>query len=112
MNIFLKHRSLTRHWLGQALALAAASACFTPSSASADNGSCHLNSAQGAIRHVIYIQFDNVHFRRDNPNVPSDLEQMPHLYGFLTGQGTLLNKQYTVLISHTAGGITSSLTGL
>jgi hypothetical protein len=32
-----------------------------------------------ATKHVINIQFDNTHFRRDNPNVPSDLEQMPHL---------------------------------
>src|SRR5690348_14134407 len=40
---------------------------------------CILHSTQGAIKHVIYIQFDNVHFTRDNPNVPSDLEQMPHL---------------------------------
>jgi hypothetical protein len=30
------------------------------------------------IKHVIYIQFDNVH-SRDNPNVPSDLEQIPQL---------------------------------
>jgi hypothetical protein len=67
---------------------------------------------RGDIQHVVYIQFDNVHLRRDNPNVPSDLEQMPHLYNFLKDNGTLLNKHYTVLISHTAGGITSSLTGL
>ncbi len=64
------------------------------------------------IKHVIYIQFDNTHLLRDNPNVPSDLEQMPHLYNFLKDNGSLLNKQYTVLISHTAGGILSSLTGL
>ena len=30
---------------------------------------CQLNSAQGNIQHVIYVQFDNTHFRRDNPNV-------------------------------------------
>src|SRR3954469_18068019 len=36
---------------------------------------CNLNSANGAIQHVIYVQFDNVHFTRDNPNIPSDLEQ-------------------------------------
>jgi hypothetical protein len=35
------------------------------------------------IRHVVEIQFDNVHLRRDNPNVPSDLEQMPNLLHFL-----------------------------
>ena len=35
--------------------------------------------ANGKIKHVIYIQFDNTHFRRDNPSVRSDLEQMPHL---------------------------------
>ena len=31
------------------------------------------------IQHVIDIVFDNVHFNRDNPNVLSDLEQMPAL---------------------------------
>lgn len=44
----------------------------------ADAG-CQLNSANGNIKHVIYVQFDNVHLIRDNPNVPSDLQQMPHL---------------------------------
>lgn len=78
----------------------------------AASGQCHLGSAGDNIQHVIYLQFDNVHLTRDNPNVPSDLEQMPNLYNFLKGKGTLLNKHYTVLISHTAGGITSSLTGL
>ncbi len=73
---------------------------------------CVLGNGSGQIKHVIYLQFDNVHLRRDNPNVPSDLEQMPHLLNFLKGNGTVLNKQYTVLISHTAGGILSSLTGL
>jgi hypothetical protein len=77
-----------------------------------DRGSCVLGNGDGRIKHVIYIQFDNVHLRRDNPNVPSDLEQMPHLLNFLKGNGTVLNKQYTILISHTAGGILSSLTGL
>ncbi|MGH8400743.1 MAG: hypothetical protein ACRESU_06530 [Gammaproteobacteria bacterium] len=71
-----------------------------------------MNQKHSLIQHVIYIQFDNVHLTRDNPNVPSDLEQMPHLYNFLKDNGSLLKKSYTVLISHTAGGITSSLTGL
>jgi hypothetical protein len=74
--------------------------------------SCQLNAAQGDIRHVIYIQFDNTHFRRDNPHVPSDLEQMPHLLEFIRHNGALLSNDHTVLISHTAGGILSSLTGL
>src|SRR6185437_4852353 len=77
-----------------------------------DTASCVLGNGSGRIKHVIYLQFDNVHLRRDNPNVPSDLEQMPHLLNFLKGNGTVLNKQYTILISHTAGGILSSLTGL
>src|SRR5579859_984881 len=75
-------------------------------------GVCRLGSEHGRIQHVIYIQFDNVHLTRDNPNVPSDLEQMPHLLNFLESNGTVVQKSYTVLISHTAGGITSSLTGL
>ena len=64
------------------------------------------------VRHVIYIQFDNVHFTRDAPDVPSDLEQMPHLLGFLQQQGTLLTENHTPLISHTGGDLLSSLTGL
>jgi len=74
--------------------------------------SCQLNSARGDIQHVIYIQFDNTHLRRDNANVPSDLEQMPHLLNFIKGNGALLTNDHTILISHTAGGILSSLTGL
>jgi hypothetical protein len=73
---------------------------------------CQLNSAKGNIKHVIYIQFDNTHFKRDNPNVASDLEQMPHLLNFIRGNGRLLANDHTVLISHTATGILTSLTGV
>src|SRR5436305_5996898 len=73
---------------------------------------CQLASAGDNIKHVIYIQFDNTHFRRDNPNVPSDLEQMPHLLSFIQNNGTLLTNDHTVLISHTATGILTSLTGV
>jgi hypothetical protein len=54
------------------------------------------------IKHVIYIQFDNVHYTRDNSNVPSDLEQMPNLLNFITGNGTLISHEHTPLIAHTA----------
>jgi hypothetical protein len=74
--------------------------------------SCDLNSAKGNIKHVIYLQFDNTHFKRDNPNVPSDLEQMPHLLNFIRNNGTLMTNDHTVLISHTATGILTSLTGV
>ena len=37
---------------------------------------------------------------------------MPHLLNFLKGNGTLFTNDHTILISHTAGGILSSLTGL
>src|SRR5204863_129766 len=40
------------------------------------------------------------------------LEQMPHLLNFLSDNGTLSDNEHTILISHTAGGILSSLTGL
>src|SRR5947208_16740160 len=72
---------------------------------------CQLG-ANGKIKHVIYLQFDNVHFQRDNPNVPSDLEQMPHLLSFLRDNGTFDTYARTVLISHTGAGILNSLTGL
>jgi hypothetical protein len=75
-------------------------------------GNCQLGNKDGNIKHVIYLQFDNTHFRRDVSGVPSDLEQMPHLLNFLKGNGTLLSNDHTILISHTAGGILASLTGL
>src|SRR5216117_89857 len=74
--------------------------------------SCQLKSPKGAIQHVIYVQFDNTHFRRDNPDVPSDLEQMPHLLNFIQDNGVLMTNDHTVLISHTATGILTSLTGV
>src|SRR5712691_13478228 len=70
---------------------------------------CQLN---GAIKHVVYLQFDNTHYLRDNPSVASDLEQMPHLLNFLKSNGTLFTNDHTILISHTAGGILSTQTGL
>ncbi len=76
--------------------------------AAAAGNACGL--ANG-IKHVIQIQFDNTHFLRDHANVPSDLEQMPHLLNFIRDNGTLLTNDHTVLISHTATGILSTLTG-
>jgi len=75
-------------------------------------GNCPLGSDENSIQHVIYIQFDNTHFTRDNPNVPSDLEQMPHLRNFLKNNGTILTNHHTPLISHTATDILTSLTGV
>jgi hypothetical protein len=83
-----------------------------PISDDGEHKGCSLNSAGSEIQHVIFIQFDNVHFRRDNPNVPSDLEQMPHLLNFLTNNGTMLTNHHTPLISHTADDIVTSLTGV
>lgn len=92
--------------------LAAAIASLAPALAFADIYDCRIDSARGDIKHVIHIQFDNTHLRRDNPNVQSDLEQMPHLLDFIKGNGTLLANDHTILISHTAGGILSTLTGV
>src|SRR5438445_8895482 len=78
----------------------------------AASSGCELHSAKGDIKHVIYVVFDNVHFLRDNPNVPSDLEQMPNLLNFIRSNGTLLTNNHTVLISHTANGILTNLTGM
>src|SRR6516165_12614894 len=70
---------------------------------------CQLN---GKIKHVVYVEFDNVHFTRDNPNVPSDLEQMPNLLNFIQQNGTLDAGDHTVLISHTANDILTTEIGL
>jgi len=84
----------------------------TRGESSNSSGGCAVNSARGQIQHVIYVQFDNLHFTRDNPNVPSDLEQMPTLLNFIEGQGVLLSNHHTPLISHTANDILTSLTGV
>ena len=80
--------------------------------AAAQAGGCPLNSPDGNISHIVYIQFDNLHHERDNPNVPSDLEQMPNLLNFLKDNGTLFANHHTPLISHTADDILTSLTGV
>ena len=71
--------------------------------------SCDLGNG---ISHVINIVFDNVHFARDNPNVPSDLEQMPHLLNFLKQNGTVFSNSHTPLIAHTADDSLTIYTGL
>ena len=74
----------------------------------------HANSCRlgNGVKHVIEIGFDNVHFYRDNPNVPSDLEMMPNLLNFITGHGTLLTNNHTPLIAHTADDLLTTFTGL
>src|SRR6266852_8211575 len=76
------------------------------------HATCQLNSASGKIRHIVYVEFDNVHFTRDNPNVPSDMEQMPSLLNFITKNGTLDAGDKTVLISHTANDILTTEIGV
>jgi len=70
---------------------------------------CQLGNG---VKHVVQLTFDNVHFFRDNPNVPSDLEMMPNLLNFIEGNGTMLSNNHTPLIAHTADDILTSLTGL
>jgi hypothetical protein len=87
-----------------ALSLAGAAPAFA--------AGCQLASNSHGVKHIVYVQFDNVYLRRDNPNVPSDLEQMPNLLHFLEQQGTLFTNHHTPLISHTSVDILTSLTGV
>jgi len=105
-----------------ALALALALAAVTAGSiAQAGSGAakvangqkgCELQGQGTNLKHVIYLQFDNTHLFRDRTQFASDLELMPNLKNFLEDNGTLSDNEHTILISHTAGGILSSLTGL
>src|SRR5437899_5154348 len=114
----MKLRPVLRRAIARLMALAllpASVAGITAVSASASKAAdapagCQLSS--GPVKHVIYLVFDNTHYLRDAAGVQSDLEQMPHLLNFLTSNGTLMTNDHTILISHTAGGILSSLTGL
>src|SRR6476646_2674608 len=112
----------TRLKVGAAIAIVAALAVTAAASGAASRRSsggspsrqgCDLgNGGHSRIKHLIYLQFDNTHLLRDRSNFASDLELMPHLKNFLSDNGTLSDNEHTILISHTAGGILSSLTGL
>ena len=81
----------------------------TAAKASDSGNTCHLGNG---IKHVIQIGFDNVHYFRDNPNVPSDLQLMPNLLNFFTSNGTFLSNSHTPLIAHTADDLLTTATGL
>jgi hypothetical protein len=97
-------------WLVAVASLAGVAAL--PAAARASSLSQSTCQLAGPYKHVIYIQYDNTHLSRDNKSVPSDLEQVPALKDFLSGHGTLSGNEHTPLISHTAGDIVTSLTGL
>src|ERR1700737_2026570 len=82
----------------------AAPAAYEP----AGNG-CHLGNG---VTHVIHITFDNVHFFRDNPNVPSDLQLMPSLLHFFENNDTLASNNPPPPIAHTANALLTTFTGL
>ena len=73
------------------------------------SNACQLGNG---VKHVVQLTFDNVHFFRDNPNVPSDLEMMPNLLNFFENNGTFLSNNHTPLIAHTADDILTTLSGL
>jgi hypothetical protein len=90
--------------------LTARPASAGPAQASlADSGGCHLGNG---VKHVVEITFDNVHFFRDNPNVPSDLQMIPSLLHFLDDNGTFLSNNHTPLIAHTGANLLTTFTGL
>jgi hypothetical protein len=70
---------------------------------------CHLGHG---IKHVVQMTFDNIHFFRDNPNVPSDLQMMPNLLHFIEDNGTWMSNNHTPLIAHTGDNILTTNTGL
>jgi hypothetical protein len=80
-----------------------------PAASAAAGSSCQLGNG---VKHVVQITFDNVHFFRDNPNVPSDLQLMPNLLNFFENNGTFLSNNHTPLIAHTADDILTTNTGL
>jgi hypothetical protein len=100
--------------LAVAVGLAALAATTGSASALQPNTATTTTSCQlgNGVKHVINIVFDNVHFFRDNPNVPSDLEQMPHLLSFLESNGTVFSNSHTPLIAHTANDSLAIYTGL
>jgi hypothetical protein len=91
--------------------VAGAASAPAASAAPADTSAQACKLGNG-VKHVVKLMFDNVHFFRDNPNIPSDLQMMPNLTNFFTSNGTLLTNNHTPLIAHTADDILSSYSGL
>src|SRR3984893_4635579 len=85
---------------------------FLGAASQSASAACQLNSPGGQIKRVVHIVFDNVHLRRDNPDVPSDLEQIPNLLNFIQSNGTISGNHHTPLISHTATDILTAQTGV
>jgi hypothetical protein len=91
------------------LGLAGTSMAATTATASTASSSCHLGHG---VTHVVELTFDNVHYFRDNPNIPSDLQMMPNLLNFFEEGGTFLANNHTPLIAHTADDLLTTFTGL
>ena len=102
----------SRFPLGLAASVLLASALLSGSAEMRARPRATCNPQAVGIKHVVHIQFDNVHLRRDNPTVPSDLEQMPNLLNFLRDNGVISGNHHTPLISHTADDIITTLTGV
>ena len=68
---------------GTSMAATGAAAKAAKPAVATAGASCHLGNG---VKHVVTLMFDNVHFFRDNPNVPSDLELMPNLLNFFDQQ--------------------------
>jgi hypothetical protein len=95
--------------VGTTLAIAGPAQAGTPEPAHQhQSADCALGNG---IQHVVQIMFDNVHLTRDEPNVPSDLEQMPALLDFITQHGVMMADAHDVLV-HTATNFISNMTGL
>ena len=89
--------------------VSAAGGAAPPAAGEPPPATCNLGHG---VQHVVSLVFDNVHFNRDNPNVPSDLELMPHLLAFLEQNGVMMSNNHTPLIAHTADDSLTTYTGL
>jgi len=110
--------ALARVWVALAVLLMVAGPVAAKDDDKGHDNEPHRFAAQpgcnfaNGIKRVVHITFDNVHLHRDDPNVPSDLEQMPSLLNFLAANGTVGGNHHMPLISHTATDILTVLSGL
>src|SRR5262245_8580877 len=103
---------LRRRLVVAAAAGLAATAMLGPAQSAGAATSTNRCRLANGIQPGVHSQFDNTDLFRDRRQFASDLEQMPNLLGFLRDNGTVDDNDHTILISHTAGGILSTLTGL
>src|SRR5580704_16643221 len=72
---------------GTSMAATAKAAKAATRANTTSTSSCHLGNV---VKHVVNLVVYNVHYSRDIPNLPSDVQRLPYLQNFIENNATTL----------------------